>query len=156
MDLLSIFVKKPVKLDSTPSGQEEYADWNDLPRASGWNIDDAKMRVDKIAHSLVRLWSLFLMWIIVAQGNADGTTLQLFGWDIQILPKFSMRGPEFIAVVTTTTASVFGFLLIVANHLFRSEKAISDQPFGVSKPPPPSTANEPSATSGAPAPTANA
>ena len=33
---------------------------------------------------------------------------------------FDLTDAEFIAVVTTTTASVFGFLVIVARYLFRA------------------------------------
>ena len=57
------------------------------------------------------------MYIIMAQGHRTGFVL----WDTHLLPKFKMETAEFIAVVTTTTASVFGFLIIVANFVFKKK-----------------------------------
>lgn len=83
---------------------------------------EAKTRIDTLARRLAFFWTLFLMYIVLAQGNADGTNFHIFGYNIQILPKFNLGKEEFIAVFTTTTASVFGFLVIVANHLFKASK----------------------------------
>lgn len=83
---------------------------------------EAKQRIDTLARWLAAVWTIFLMYLVVAQGNKDGTTLVVFERTIQILPKFHLEKEEFIAVFTTTTASVFGFLVIVANHLFKSNK----------------------------------
>jgi hypothetical protein len=81
----------------------------------------AKTRIDTLARRLAFFWTLFLMYIVMAQGNADGTTIHFFGKAFQVLPKFHLESSEFIAVFTTTTASVFGFLVIVANHLFKRQ-----------------------------------
>jgi hypothetical protein len=79
----------------------------------------AKTRIDMLARRLAFFWTLFLMYIVMAQGNADGTAIRFFGKTFQVVPKFHLESSEFIAVFTTTTASVFGFLVIVANHLFK-------------------------------------
>lgn len=103
-------------LDDTPTGDEEFRDWNDQPRVSGnWDPDAARCRIDRIARSLAICWSLFLAWILLAQGF-DKNHLILWVWPIQ--GSFHLETTEFVAVVTTTTAAVFGFLVIVARHLF--------------------------------------
>jgi hypothetical protein len=84
-----------------------------------YNEDDAKFRIDRLARWLAFMWTAFLMYIVLAQGNGDGTTITLCGQTFQILPKFKLGSSEFIAVFTTTTAAVFGFLVIVANYLFK-------------------------------------
>ena len=83
---------------------------------------EAKTRIDTLARWLAAFWTVFLMYIVIAQGNADGTTIHIFDHTIQIMPRFKLGKEEFIAVFTTTTASVFGFLVIVANHLFKTPK----------------------------------
>jgi hypothetical protein len=84
-----------------------------------YNEDDAKFRIDRLARWLAFIWTAFLMYIVLAQGNGDGTTISILGKTFQILPKFKLGSGEFIAVFTTTTAAVFGFLVIVANYLFK-------------------------------------
>jgi hypothetical protein len=69
-------------------------------------------------------WSLFLGWIILAQGFTDDKTLFLI---IPISGDFKLESSEFIAVVTTTTASVFGFLIIVARHLFSGSESAKEK-----------------------------
>lgn len=103
-------------LDDTPTGDEEFRDWNDEPRVSGdWDPDAARTRIDRMARALAVLWSLFLAWIILAQGyDTDHFFLSL----LPIHGAFHLESGEFIAVVTTTTATVFGFLVIVTRHLF--------------------------------------
>ena len=59
------------------------------------------------------------MYLVIAQGNGDGYTQRIWRWDFRILTTFNLESSEFIAVFTTTTASVFGFLVIVANYLFK-------------------------------------
>lgn len=112
-----LFLSKPKRrLDTTPSGNEEFRDWNNEPVVSGgWDPDAARSRIDRIARALAICWSLFLAWIILAQGfDTDHYVLWL--WPIQ--GSFHLETTEFVAVVTTTTAAVFGFLVIVARHLF--------------------------------------
>jgi hypothetical protein len=108
-------------LDDTPTGKEEFLDWNDQPRVSGENWDEnaARVRIDRIARALALGWSSFLVWVILAQGYpTDHTFLRI----VPIQGAFHLETSEFIAVVTTTTASVFGFLIIVARDLFSSSK----------------------------------
>lgn len=114
-----------ISLDPTPSGDEEYRDWlsQDALTPPAWDPDKARTRIDAIARSLAIVWTTFLIYIIVAQGNHDGTTLKILSYNIQILPKFHLESGEFIAVVTTTTASTFGFLVIVASHLFKRDQS---------------------------------
>ncbi len=114
-----------LRLDATPSGEEEDRDFSDQNRAMGYDPPyregAAKTRIDTLARRLAFFWTLFLMYIVMAQDNADGTTIHLFGKAFQVVPKFHLESSEFIAVFTTTTASVFGFLVIVANHLFKRQ-----------------------------------
>lgn len=80
---------------------------------------EAKNRVDALARRLAYIWTIFLIYIVIAQGNGDGFTQNIFGWNVRIIPNFHLESAEFIAVFTTTTASVFGFLVIVATYLFK-------------------------------------
>ncbi len=59
----------------------------------------------KIAYGIMKTWVVFLRLVTLGQ-----MALGHFG--------FGLGEPEFIAVVTTTTASVFGFGFIVGNYLF--------------------------------------
>lgn len=104
------------RLDATPTGDEEFRDWTNESAVSGeWNPDAARSRIDRISRRLAVSWSLFLIWMILAQGFGD-TKFNLFGADLG--GSFHLESGEFIAVVTTTTATVFGFLVIVARHVF--------------------------------------
>lgn len=84
---------------------------------------EAKQRIDTLARWLASVWTIFLMYLVIAQGNKDGAVLTLFDHQVRVLPAFALAKEEFIAVFTTTTASVFGFLVIVANHLFKVPKS---------------------------------
>ena len=110
-----------LKLDRTPSGAEEARDFQNQKRAMGvpCNEDDAKFRIDKLARRLARVWTAFLMYIVIAQGIKDGASFEILGCKITYIPKFNLETAEFIAVFITTTASVFAFLVIVANYLFK-------------------------------------
>lgn len=57
------------------------------------------------AYRMAQAWLTFLMFIVVAQ-----LFLKLFG--------HGLSEKEFITVVTTTTASVFGFWWLVGRYLF--------------------------------------
>jgi hypothetical protein len=80
----------------------------------------AKTRIDSLARNLAIVWTIFLIYIVLAQGNKDGAIWHICGISFQVLPKFNLESSEFIAVFTTTTASVFGFLVIVASYLFKN------------------------------------
>lgn len=73
-----------------------------------------------MARALAISWSLFLAWVTLGQGFE--TNHYIFGiWLVQ--GEFHLETSEFIAVVTTTTATVFGFLVIVTRHLFSGPSA---------------------------------
>lgn len=110
-------------LDDTPTGDEEFRDWNNQPLVSGenWDANAARIRIDRIARRLALGWSLFLVWVILAQGYP---TDYFFLWFWPIHGAFHLETSEFIAVVTTTTASVFGFLIIVARDLFSGKNGV--------------------------------
>ena len=111
-----------LQLDPTPSGAEESADLPDIRRVRGdaFNPSEAKSRIDKIARWLAVVWTIFLAYIILIQGFNRTISFVLFDLYIPIFPKFHLEQGEFIAVVTTTTASVFGFLVIISRGLFKS------------------------------------
>jgi hypothetical protein len=118
----SLFRSEPKRaLDDTPTGDEEFRDWNDQLLVSGENWDEnaARIRIDRIARALALGWSSFLVWVILAQGYSSN---HHFMWLLPIHGEFHLETSEFIAVVTTTTASVFGFLIIVARDLFSGKK----------------------------------
>jgi hypothetical protein len=111
-------------LDKTPTFAEEVRDFTDEEAATGakYDLEQAKIRIDSIARHLAIVWSAFLAYIIVAQGASNGAQVVLVPFTdrgLNVIP-FDLAPSEFIAVVTTTTASVFGFLVIVANHLFKA------------------------------------
>ncbi len=119
-----------VTLDPTPSGT---AEGNALATgsediASGklvYSPEHAKLRIDTIARWLAICWSLFLAYLVLCQGFSSGILLHILNPVYKSyfeMKPFKLGSAEFIAVVTTTTASVFGFLVIVASHLFRAPK----------------------------------
>lgn len=118
------------QLDPTPTFEEEVRDFQDFGAYSGskpFDGEAAKTRIDKIARRLAIAWSAFLIYIILAQGFETGWVIEFplapNDWrPIYLVRPFHLGTTEFVAVVTTTTASVFGFLIIVANHLFHRKK----------------------------------
>lgn len=120
-----------LKLDPDPTGEEELraiASGNEAIASGAAHYDEeaAKIRLDKVAHRLAIAWSVFLVCIIMMQGLKKGLSVPLpmtvLGGDtLWILPHFDLESTEFIAVVTTTTATVFGFLTIVAGYLFKKQ-----------------------------------
>lgn len=117
-----------LKLDPTPSFEEEVRDFEDESRYLGsapFDQEDAKRRIDRIAHRLARIWSVFLIYIILAQGLQTGLSLPVpyFNVTVPLIPTFKLGSAEFVAVVTTTTVTVFGFLVIVARFLFHTGRA---------------------------------
>lgn len=111
-------------LDDTPTGDEEFQAWlSPEILQKKWDPDAARTRIDRISRRLATFWSFFLVYIIIAQGNGDGYTFpwKFLGLSWRPLMSFHLPPSEFIAVVTTTTVTVFGFLVIVANHLFKTK-----------------------------------
>ncbi|WP_296017856.1 hypothetical protein [uncultured Agrobacterium sp.] len=115
-----------LKLDRTPTYEEEVRAFGHEAAYKGtrpFNEDRAKGRIDSIARWLAIVWSAFLIFIIFAQGIGTGFAVRWATddgseWHVPLLPVFHLESADFIAVVTTTTAAVFGFLVIVTNHLF--------------------------------------
>jgi hypothetical protein len=111
------------KLDPTPTFEEELRDFEFEEAYAGtepYDPDAARMRIDKIARRLALVWSIFLIYIILAQGLPRGWRVRVESHEFWIIPIFKLETAEFVAVVTTTTAAVFGFLVIVSRHLFQS------------------------------------
>lgn len=105
-------------LDPTPTYEEEVAAFEDPRRYQGFDIEAARHRIDRIARWMAILWSFFLAYIIMAQGLASGWVFR-WGWfRVYLIPKFHLETSEFVAVVTSTTAAVFAFMVIIAKHLF--------------------------------------
>lgn len=119
-----LYSEVKLQLDSTPTGVEESRNFTNQSKAMGFPCKEgeAKTRIDSLARRLATGWTLFLMYIVLAQDNGDGAVIRILNRTIQILPRFKLSTPEFVAVFTTTTAAVFGFLVIVANHLFHARK----------------------------------
>lgn len=126
MALLPDHSNVELALDPTPTGEEEAEAFLDIRTARGdsYNVEKAKIRIDRIARWLAICWTGFLWYVILAQGHKTGFHPH-FNRYYPLQPVFQLKEGEFIAVVTTTTVSVFGFLVIVARHLFKSPPANS-------------------------------
>jgi cytosine/uracil/thiamine/allantoin permease len=74
------------------------------------NIEERK-KYGKYSSRLAIAWMVFLIIVVIAQFVAS-----LFG--------VGLHPEEFIAVVTTTTASVFGFWYLVGRYLFPKDGGI--------------------------------
>lgn len=116
-----------VSINRSPSGEEERIalanpDEDEASGARPYNEDSAKLRIDVLARFLAVAWSLFLSYLILCQGLGESIIPKVDGRYIYFEShRFHLDRAEFIAVVTTTTVSVFGFLVIVANYLFRRQ-----------------------------------
>ena len=96
---------RSLSLDRTPSGEEEERDFPDPEKASGaayYDVEEARIRIDALSRLLAWIWTGFLIIVITLQG----------------LQVFHLRNSEFIAVISTTTVAIFGFLVIVAKYVF--------------------------------------
>lgn len=108
-----------LSIDKTPTGEEEFQDWTNEDKVKGasWDPDKARVRIDKIARALAISWSIFLMIVVIMQGTTVNAWICGF---IPVFKSFHLSSTEFIAVVTTTTATIFGFLIIISRHLFHN------------------------------------
>lgn len=70
-------------------------------------ILDHRHRFSEISYGIMQAWVGFLIVLTMAQFTLKGLGLGM-----------GLDEAEFIAVITTTTASVFGFGLLVGNFLF--------------------------------------
>lgn len=110
------------QLDPTPTWEEERRDFPQEDAATGekpYSKDEGRNRLDAVAHNLAKVWSFFLVYVIVAQGVKGGLSVVLGEWRWWIVPPFHLETAAFIAVVTTTTATVMGFLVLVGRWLFK-------------------------------------
>ena len=105
-----------VELDRTPtSGEESEFFRNEAERAAKiendsnhQDVDERKRYADK-AYGITQAWIGFLMVLTLAQ--------------LCLKPiQMGLTDATFITVFTTTTASVFGFWLLVGQCLFRKPK----------------------------------
>ena len=105
-----------VLLDSSPTGEEEErnlflnpvnnpTDLNDvMMRERMQDMDERIIFADR-AFLIAILWVIFLICLPILQSV-------LSFW------KFGLTDAQFITVITTTTASVFGFWYLVGRYLF--------------------------------------
>jgi hypothetical protein len=105
-------------IDQTPTGEEESAlfnrpalltstrDTRDLLENADYHGDIlGKRRFGYFAIKVGKLWAITLVLVVFMQG-----------WGI-----LQLEPEEFIAVVSTTTASVFGLVYVVGRYLFGSK-----------------------------------
>jgi len=105
-------------IDKTPTGQEEQAlfsrpelltsvkDTRDFLETADYRGDIVgKSRFQAFALRIGKWWALMLIAVIFLQG-------------VNVL---TLEPEEFIAVVTTTTASIFGIVYVVGRYLFGSK-----------------------------------
>ena len=107
---------KPVDVDRTPSsGEEAYVFLNEKERAAKLANDSdhqdmgERKRYADNAYGITQAWIGFLMVLTTAQFSLKPINMGL-------------SDTAFITVFTTTTASVFGFWLLVGQYLFRKSK----------------------------------
>lgn len=106
-----------VELDRTPTGEEErdetFSTEEERARRlrNDSNQQDMKERIRYADHAygITQAWVGFLIVLTLAQFSL--TPL-----------KMGLGQAEFITVFTTTTASVFGFWLLVGQYLFHRRK----------------------------------
>jgi hypothetical protein len=104
-----------VQLDRTPTGGEETEFFlNEAERAAKIANDSnhqdmgERKRYADNAYGITQAWIGFLIVMTIAQFS-----LKPIG--------MGLSESAFITVFTTTTASIFGFWLLVGNYLFRSK-----------------------------------
>lgn len=116
--MLKLWREKPnngLYLDTTPTGGEEerflYGQEVEDPRDLNavvileriQDMDERKLYADR-AFAITLVWVFFLVGITVAQFFKG---------------VFGLSDAQFVTVVTTTTASVFGFMFLVGRYLHR-------------------------------------
>ncbi len=111
-------------IDETPSGPEEEwhfehplahvseTDTRDALENHDYSLDiEGKEDFRKFAKRVGWGWTLLLVIVVLAQG-------------FDFIP-FTLKTEEFIAVVTTTTASIFGLTYVVGRYLYGSKAYVS-------------------------------
>ena len=112
--------KNKLLLDFSPTGEEEEANLFDQGVTDPSDLNDVilKERVQDMSERIfyadraflvTLVWVVFLVILTFAQ-------MAVSFWDK------GLNDAQFITVVTTTSASVFGFWLLVGNYLHRDKK----------------------------------
>jgi hypothetical protein len=103
-----------IEIDRTPTYEEEEGTFDpEKQRADKLENDSneqdmgERIRYANNAYGITQAWIGFLMVLTIAQ-----LCLKPVG--------LGLSDPAFITVFTTTTASIFGFWLLVGNYLFRA------------------------------------
>ena len=106
-----------VNIDTRPTPEEEYTETFSTERerrqriindSEEQNVGERK-RYAEHAYGITQAWIGFLMVLTMAEFSLKSMGMGL-------------GKAEFIAVFTTTTASVFGYWLLVGQYLFRSKR----------------------------------
>lgn len=104
-----------IEIDRTPTYEEEVGTFDPEKRRADKLANDSneqdmgeRIRYASNAYGITQAWIGFLMVLTLAQ-----LCLKPLG--------LGLTDPTFITVFTTTTASIFGFWLLVGNYLFRSK-----------------------------------
>jgi hypothetical protein len=108
--------EEPIQLDETPSGKEEALQFSN-PEEKQKHLELASYKQDMTeskcfadrAYGITQTWVGFLIVVTIAQ---------MLLKDV----KMGLSENEFIVVFTTTTASVFGFWVLVGRYLFNNKK----------------------------------
>lgn len=112
--------KDKLLLDFSPTGEEEEANLFDrgVNDPSDLNEVILKERVQDMSERIFyadRAFLVTLVWVVFLVALTFTQTAVSF-WDK------GLSDAQFITVVTTTTASVFGFWLLVGKYLHRDKK----------------------------------
>jgi hypothetical protein len=104
-----------IEIDRTPTYEEEDGTFDPEKQRANKLANDSdeqdmgeRIRYANNAYGITQAWIGFLMVLTVAQLCLKPVDLGL-------------SDAAFITVFTTTTASIFGFWLLVGNYLFRSK-----------------------------------
>jgi cytosine/uracil/thiamine/allantoin permease len=110
-----------VEFDTAPTGEREAAEFSTEEERQRLRIRSLaqyireRRRYAIAAYRVTRSWVCFLITISVLQLGA-----RMFGRGLETA--------EFIAVVTSTTASVFGFWWLVGRYLFATGVSLPERP----------------------------
>lgn len=112
--------KDKLLLDFSPTGEEEEANLFDRGVTDPSDLNEVilKERVQDMSERIFyadRAFLVTLVWVVFLVALTFTQTAVSF-WDK------GLSDAQFITVVTTTTASVFGFWLLVGKYLHRDKK----------------------------------
>ena len=104
-DLIEIVVPDPGRPPSGEKALDANAAWSDIDMDNARQVMGQREVYAKAALGILQAWVGFLMVVIMAQ-----ITLRTLGT--------GLHDQEFIATITSTTASIIAFTFIVARYLF--------------------------------------